>query len=318
MPANSAQMRGVYTIPVTPFDDHGDVDEDSLRNCVQFCVDAGAHGVVAPVNASEAPLLSEQERLRVANIVVETVNRRVPVVIGVSAPTTRLSQLFAQHAHDIGADAVMAMPPYAKKASTDELLEYFGVVVGAARRPVFIQNWSGPVGTPMTAAFMARLIEEIDGVEYIKEETLPAGHVMSEMLRLVGPRLKGIMGGMAGRFMLDEFARGACGTMPACESTDVHVAIWNALESGDTTRARALHNRLIPLLNIEWMYGPAIYKEVLRRRGVIQSAKLRGPGAVELDAADHRELDAILADVSELFTTAQLVSGDGVAARSRA
>jgi 4-hydroxy-tetrahydrodipicolinate synthase len=308
-------MRGVFTIPVTPFDDHGDVDEASLRRCVQFCVDAGAHGVVAPVNASEAPLLSEQERLRVASIVVEMVDHRVPVVIGVSAATTRLSQLFAQHARDIGADGVMAMPPYARKASSDELLDYFRVVAKAAALPVFIQNYSALFGTPMTAGVMARLIQDIDGVEYIKEETLPAGHVMSETFRLAGPRLKGIMGGMAGRFMLDEFARGACGTMPACEVTDVHVAIWNALDSGEIARARTLHNRLIPLLNIEWMYGPAIYKEVLRRRGVIDNAKLRGPGAVELDTADHRELDAILADISQLFTATPVVSGNGVAAR---
>jgi dihydrodipicolinate synthase/N-acetylneuraminate lyase len=314
MPADTAQMRGVFTIPVTPFDDDGDIHEDSLRRCVQFCVDAGAHGVVAPVNASEAPLLLEQERLRVARIVVETVDHRVPVVVGVSAATTRLSQMFAQHAREIGADAVMAMPPYARKPSGDELLEYFRVVAASAHLPVFVQNYSGPAGTPMAAAFMARLIQEIDGAEYIKEETLPAGHVMSETFQLAGPRLKGIMGGMAGRFMLDEFARGACGTMPACEVTDVHVAIWDALDSGDLARARALHNRLIPLLNIEWMYGPAMYKEVLRRRGVIDSAKVRGPGAVELDAADHRELDAILADVSQLFTAAPLASGNGVAA----
>jgi 4-hydroxy-tetrahydrodipicolinate synthase len=311
-------MRGVFTIPVTPFDDRGDVDEAALRRCVQFCVDAGAHGVVAPVNASEAPLLSEQERLRVASIVVETVNHRVPVVVGVSAATTRLSRVFAEHARDSGADAVIAMPPYARKATTDELVDYFRAVAVAARLPVFVQNWAGPVGTPMTPALMARLIQDIDGVEYIKEETLPAGHVMSETFELAGPRLKGIMGGMAGRYMLDEFARGACGTMPACEVTDVHVAIWNALDSGDLARARALHNRLIPLLNIEWMYGPAIYKEVLRRRGVIEHATLRGPGALELDAADHRELDAILADVSQLFTAAPLVSGNLVPTASNA
>src|SRR5205085_7545588 len=126
------------------------------------------------------------------------------------------------------------------------------------------------------------------------------------------PRLKGIMGGMAGRFMLDEFRRGACGTMPACEVTDVHVAIWNALEAGDLARARTVHNRLIPLLNIEWMYGAAVYKEVLRRRGVIAAAALRGPGAVQLDASDQLELDAILAPLSELFVTAPLRSAESL------
>jgi 4-hydroxy-tetrahydrodipicolinate synthase len=132
---------------------------------------------------------------------------------------------------------------------------------------------------------------------------------MSEVLRLGGPRLKGVMGGMAGRFLLDEFRRGACGTMPACEMTDVHVALWNALEAGDETGARAIYNRLLPLLTIEWLYGAAVYKEVLRRRGVITSTTLRGPGMHALDDFDHRELDAILADLSDLFTTAPLVAG---------
>jgi dihydrodipicolinate synthase/N-acetylneuraminate lyase len=120
-----------------------------------------------------------------------------------------------------------------------------------------------------------------------------------------------VMGGMAGRFLIDEYGRGACGTMPACEVTDVHVALWNALEAGDDALARSIYNRLLPLLNIEWLYGAAVYKEVLRRRGVIECAALRGPGMHTLDVFDHRELDQILADVSELFTTQPLVEGVG-------
>jgi len=308
--ATSTQMRGVFTIPVTPFDTVGDIDEAALRRCVQFCLDAGAHGIVAPVNASEATVLSDQERLRVAAILVETVNHRIPVVVGVSAVTARQGAAFSRHAREIGADAVIAMPPYVRKATPDELVEYFRIVAGAAQLPVFIQNYPAPIGTPMSAAFMARLVQQIDGVEYIKEETLPAGHVITETLETAGPKLKGVMGGMAGRFMLDEFRRGACGTMPACEVTDVHVAIWNALEAGDAARARTLHNRLIPLLNIEWMYGAAVYKDVLRRRGVIANAALRGPGALHLDASDHCELDAILAGLSDLFVTAPLLATD--------
>jgi dihydrodipicolinate synthase/N-acetylneuraminate lyase len=299
-------FRGVFTIPVTPFDAAGEVDEESLRRCVGFCLDAGAHGLVAPVNASEFSALADEERRRVAEIVVETAGGRVPVVVGVSGVSARHAAGFARHARQIGADAVIAMPPYVRKASPDEIVEYFRVVAGASELPVFIQNYSAPVGTPLSAAFMIRLVEEIDGVAYVKEETIPAGHVISDVLRLGGPRLHGVMGGMAGRFLLDEHRRGVCGTMPACEVTDVHVALWNALEAGDETRARAIYTRLLPLLNIEWLYGASVYKEVLRRRGVIANAGLRGPGMAALDAFDHRELDAILADLSELFTTAPI------------
>ncbi len=301
------RFRGVFTIPVTPFDAAGGVDEAALRRCIRFCLEAGAHGLVAPVNASEFIALADDERRRVAEVVVETADRRVPVVIGVSGTSAPHAAHFARHARDAGADAVIAMPPYARKASPEEIVEYFRVVAGAAELPVFVQNYQAPIGTPLSAAFMVRLVEEIDGVEYVKEETLPAGHVMTEVFRLAGPRLRGVMGGMAGRFLLDEYRRGACGTMPACEVTDVHVALWNALEAGDEGAARAIYNRLLPLLNLEWLYGATVYKEVLRRRGVIASAALRGPGLHTLDASDHQELDAILADVSGLFTTAPLV-----------
>lgn len=299
-------MRGVFAILVTPFDSSGQLDEAALRRCVGFCLDAGAHGLVAPVNASEFTALTDDERRRVAEIMVETAARRVPVVVGVSGTSARHAAVFARHAQKIGADAVIAMPPYVRKAHPDEIVEYFRVVAGTAELPVFIQNYQAPVGTPLSPAFIARLVAEIDGVEYVKEETLPAGHAISELLRLAGPRLKGVMGGMAGRFLMDEYRRGACGTMPACEVTDVHVALWTALEAGDEARGRRIYNRLLPLLNIEWMYGAAVYKEVLRRRGILENATIRGPGLFALDAHDHRELEAILEEVSELFTTAPI------------
>ena len=296
------QMRGVYTIPVTPFDRDGALDEAALRRCVEFCVRAGAHGLVAPVNASEFTSLTDAERMRVAAVVVETAGRRRPVVIGVSGTSGRHAAQFARDARRIGADAVIAMPPYVRKAAGEEVVEYFRTVAGAAELPVFIQNYQAPVGTPLNAAFLARIVKEVDGVEYVKEETLPAGHVITEVLRQAGPRLRGVMGGMAGRFLLDEHRRGICGTMPACEVTDVHVQLWDALEAGDDKRARAIYQRLLPLLTIEWLYGASVYKEVLRRRGVIQSTVTRDAGLHKLDELDHKELDAILADVGELFT----------------
>jgi 4-hydroxy-tetrahydrodipicolinate synthase len=300
------QFRGVFTIPVTPFNEDGAIDDDGLRRCVRFCLDAGAHGLVAGVNASEFSGLTDAERLHVAEIVVETAEHRIPVVVGVSGVSSRHAAVFAHHARRIGADAVIAMPPYVRKASSDELFEYFRVVAGQAELPVFIQNYSPPIGTPLAPAFLARLVTEIDGVDYVKEETIPPGHAITQVLALAGPALKGVMGGMAGRYLVDEYRRGACGTMPACEVTDVHVALWNALEAGEDERARVIYNRLLPLLNIEWLYGAAVYKEVLRRRGVLDSAIVRGPGLHHLDASDHLELGAILEDVSELFTTASL------------
>lgn len=297
-------FRGVFTIPVTPFDPGGEVDETSLRNEVDWCVRAGAHGIVAPVNAGEGPSLTDEERRRVTRIVTEATAGRVPVVIGVSGVSKQASAQYARWAREAGADSVIAMPPYgARLTDPESIFAFYGAVAEATDGlPVWIQNWSGPAGTAMSAPQVVHLLKEIPSVSYLKEETVGASQLMTAVLREAGDACRGIMGGIGGRYLLDEFRRGACGTMPACQATDVHVAIWNALDAGDPDGARRLFNRLLPLLNMEALFGVALYKEVLMRRGVIAHATLRGRTTSPLDDFDHQELDAILQDVSELFT----------------
>jgi 4-hydroxy-tetrahydrodipicolinate synthase len=111
------------------------------------------------------------------------------------------------------------------------------------------------------------------------------------------------MGGIAGRYLLDEYRRGACGTMPACEATDLHVQVWEALEAGEARRARDLHTRVLPLLNFEALM-PGVYNAILKRRGVIASDYVRHSGGSPLDALDHQELSAIFADLRDLFRLA--------------
>ena len=125
------------------------------------------------------------------------------------------------------------MPPFVRAASRPQVRDYFRAIAVASGLPVFIQNYHGYPAAQLTVDAVTELVCSIDGVSYVKEEALPAGQRMSELIERAGSSLEGVMGGLAGRFMIDEFARGACGTMPACEITDVHVAIWRALEAGD-------------------------------------------------------------------------------------
>lgn len=299
----TSPFRGVYAIPPTPFDEAGELDERSLRRAVEFCVMAGAHGIVAPVNASEAIILTDAERLRVAEVLVEQTAGRVPVIVGVSGVSTAASVLYTDHAARIGADAVIAMPPYVKHPPTGEIPGFYTDVARAAGGlPVWIQNNLGPVGTAMSPELLARMLHEIPGVSFIKEESEHAPQVISRVRELAGSDLIGIMGGMGGRFILEEYRRGACGTMPASEVADAQVLVWNALESGDDAEARRLHTRLLPMLNYEALYTYAIYKEVLVKRGVIASSRTRAPGAPALDAENHRQIDTLLRELEPTLT----------------
>ena len=119
--------RGLFTIPVTPFTAEGALDVDSLRRVIAFCVEGGAHGIVAPVNASEFTTLTPEERQTVTRTVIQENQRaggggRVPIVNGVGAKTTAEAVRHTKLAEDAGADAVIAMPAFDPPAGRARLL----------------------------------------------------------------------------------------------------------------------------------------------------------------------------------------------------
>ncbi|MGB6105836.1 MAG: dihydrodipicolinate synthase family protein [Pusillimonas sp.] len=296
-------FRGVFSIVPTPFDEQGRLDEEGLRRVVSFIIESGAHGIVSPANASEAPYLSDDERRQVVEIVIDENRKRVPVVVGVTASCQTIAVRWAQHAEASGADFLMAMPPCVHRASPGEIHDYFKSISDATALPMCIQNYGGPGGTPLSADFMASLLRDIPRVDYVKEETDLCGPLISSLIGISGSDLKGVMGGKAGRHLLDEHRRGSCGTMPAGEVTDVHVKLWSELEANATEQANETYERLLPLLLFETSYGVAVYKEVLYRRGIIQTSLCRQAGGKQLDAGAKAELTSILKRLSPLFSS---------------
>src|SRR4030042_6430018 len=145
--------RGIFTIPCPPFREDGEIDVPSFRRVVNFCVECGAHGLVFPVNASEFTSLSDAERCELSEVLVEANAGRVPAIGGVAGVTREVAAKFAAHARQIGADGVIAMPPYLQRGSSSKALifEYYRALSEAAQLPVFIQNCSPPIGTDMAA-----------------------------------------------------------------------------------------------------------------------------------------------------------------------
>ena len=297
----TAAFRGIFTIPATPFDEHYAVDWAGLRSVVDFCVECGAHGIVWPVNASHFSVLSDEERLKGMRIVVETVAGRAPVMLGTQGVSAEHAAMFSQYADDIGADSVIAMSPYVSKISDpDGLVAYYRAIANVVKIPICLQNHS--VGTDMSIATLGRILREVPQVEYVKEETMPVTHKITGLVGLGLPNLKGVFGGAGGRYMLLEYPRGCCGQMPGCHVTDVMVRYWDALDAGNWAEAKRIYGLLAPLYAIETVCPGSIYKEVLRRRGVIHSAYTRNAPSGRMDEYDHRALDDILRDLEPLFT----------------
>ena len=293
--------RGIFVILCTPFTEGYELDEASLRNEVRFCIEAGAHGLVGPANASEFATLSDDERKRWLDIVITEAGGRIPVVAATTAGHALPAVELSRYAQQAGADGIMAMPPHILHPDAAGCYAYYAALGAAVDIPICIQNYIGPIGTPMSADLLGRMCRELPHVDYIKEETLPEPRQISRTIAAAGEHCRGVFGGQGGIYLLDEYRRGAVGNMPACQATDAHVAIWNKLEGGDLAGARALFNQLLPLINYERLHGVGVYKEVLYRRGIFATRASREPGR-ELDDDDRAELAAILDDVAPLFT----------------
>jgi 4-hydroxy-tetrahydrodipicolinate synthase len=296
-------MRGIYTIPSTPFNKDLSIDIPGFKRIVQFCIDCKAHGLVYPVNASEFTTLSDEERFTLTKELVKTTDGKIPTVIGVAASTKQNAMKFAAHAREIGASAVIAMPPYVKvrSLSEDVIFDYYQGISDAARLPVFIQNHDPPIGTNLSSEFLLKLCREIEWVQYVKEETLPSTVKMQNLFDANDGSCRGVFGGAGGRYLINEYRRGTAGNMPGCHVTDVCVAFWNALESGNNQMAMRIYRDMGPLFFFEIQFS-GTYKEVLKRRGIISCADSRNSLNKPMDDINSKYLDEILSILKPYMT----------------
>ena len=285
-------MRGVYPILVTPFDENSQVDEESLRRLVEFNLDAGVHGLGVAIG-SEVFRLTEAERLQVTRIVVDQARARVPIVLNTGAQGTEVAVHYSRMAEEAGADALMIMPPTFVPAGPEEAREYFGTISAAVGIPIFIQDASDP---PFPPGLARRIAEESEHVRYMKVESAPPPRRVEEAVREAGDRLT-VFGGAGGTYFVEELLGGSQGTMPSCSQPEAFVEAWDLFQRGDEAGARAvLERKILPLNRLAdrgWSAFYHTHKEVLRRRGVIRCARVRGPLA-PLDEQTARELPKVI------------------------
>lgn len=278
-------LAGIYQILQTPFTDQGDIDWDSLARQIEFCAAVGVHGLVVPALASEFFTLSDAERRELVAFAARETAGRIPLVAGVQGLTLRSAQEFAGHASECGVAALMAMPPYLRKASKSAVREYYRQLA-KFDRPLIIQNAPAPIGSPLSPGELCELLALEAGIQYIKEETVPILQHISEIIALDAGHCQGVFGGVNGIYLIDELRRGACGNMPAGGFVDVQVKVFDLYRAGEIAEAERIHFRLLPLLNYAMVYGVSLHKFVLWRRGVLESPFARDPQKLSLDADD--------------------------------
>jgi 4-hydroxy-tetrahydrodipicolinate synthase len=240
---------GIIPAVTTPFDSSGEIDVAALESNLAALLDAGVHGIVATGTMGEAGSLSSSERRTVVEAVVRAVEGRVPVIAGVSAGTPSAAIALAADAADVGASALMMLPPLGYRGDAHEIEAHYRAVAEAAGLPLMAYNNPEASGTDMAPELIVHLYEAIDAIVAVKECSGDARRIPA--LLNAAPGLEVLVGG--DDWALEGFCAGATGWVTGVADVLPRecVELYEACGAGDLETARAIYGRLLPLARFD-------------------------------------------------------------------
>jgi 4-hydroxy-tetrahydrodipicolinate synthase len=198
----------------------------------------------------------------------------------------------------------MVSPPRMPKLNSEAVLRHYQALAEAVDIEIVVQDYPPISGYAMEPALLARIAREVPAARTIKLEDPPTPFKTSRILEQADGLEVRIFGGLGGVFLLEELMAGATGAMTGFAFPELLVQIVRLFRSGETDQAADLFYRAVPLMRFEFQegIGMAIRKEVLRRRGALETGATRAPAA-GLDPVTRAALDRIMA-WSEALTSA--------------
>lgn len=289
---------GVFVIAATPFDDNGAIDYASTDRMVDFYLETGVSGMTILGIMGEAPKMAGDEAVAFAKHILARVNGRVPVIVGVSAAGLDNMARFSATVMAAGAGGVM-VAPQPGMVTEAKLKTYMAQVCNAlGDTPICFQDYPQTTGVQVSVETIIGLTVDHPQIVMLKHEDWPGLTKLSRVRAETGtkgvPRLS-ILTGNSALFLAQEMQRGADGAMTGFAYPEMLVQVVARHVAGDVDGAEDLFDAYLPMVRYEQQLGLglAIRKEVLKRRGVIASSKVRAPGP-SLTAQDHDEITRLM------------------------
>ena len=173
-------FKGSIPALVTPFSADGALDENALREFVEWQIAEGSDALVPVGTTGESPTLSHDEHKRVVEICVETADKRVPIIAGAGSNNTVEAVDFAKHAESCGADGVLVVTPYYNKPNQRGMKTHFETIARAISIPIIIYNIPGRSIIDMSVETMADLFKAHDNIVGVKDATADMSRISAQ------------------------------------------------------------------------------------------------------------------------------------------
>jgi 4-hydroxy-tetrahydrodipicolinate synthase len=258
---------GAIVAIVTPFKD-GKVDEETLRKLIEFQIANGTDGIVPCGTTGESSTLSHEEHDRVIEITIDAVKKRVPVIAGTGSNSTDEALRLTKHAYEAGADGALMVCPYYNRPTQEGLYRHFKIIAETVPIPIVPYNIPGRTGINLLPETVAKLAK-ISNIVGIKEASGSLKQ-MHDIITLCGTEFSVLSGDDF--FTLPLLMLGGKGVISVISNiapADM-AAMIDAFAAGDMTRARQLHYKMVPLIDMLFIEtNPVPVKAALSMMGKI-------------------------------------------------
>lgn len=286
-------FKGIVPAIITPMTAEGKLNEKAYRQVMEFNIQAGVHGFWVAGGTGESILLTDEENMRIAEIVADQNQGRINNIMHVGASTTVRAARLAEHAAKVGVEAICCVPPFFYGQSDDAIVEHYRVVAAAADLPLFVYNLPQSTNVEITPALMHKIQEKVPQLTGLKHSAPYQGFVRD----FANMGLACFVGNC--RLMLPAMTIGAVGCVdgPPNMVPERWVALWNAYQAGDLAAAQAAQEEASKVGDLVKPYKfHAIAKTVLGERLSIDCGLPRPP----MEPLSAQERDELMAAVTNL------------------
>lgn len=265
------RLKGMGVAMVTPFDENYEIDYSALRKLTQFLIDGGTDYLVVQGTTGESPVLTDTEKQKVLDTVVEVNAGKLPIVFGIGGNNTAKLQESFKTFNLSGVDAILSASPYYNKPTQNGIYAHYKALAESTELPIILYNVPGRTASNIEAATTLKLANDFSNIIAVKE----ASGSMEQVMNIIQNRPKGflvISGDDA--IAMPIVAAGGDGVISVVGNgfpKDFADMIRAALKD-DMVTARELHYKVLPVIAPLFTEGnPAGIKEVLSHLGIMKN-----------------------------------------------
>ncbi|RRD01872.1 4-hydroxy-tetrahydrodipicolinate synthase [Prevotella sp. OH937_COT-195] len=280
-------FKGLGIALVTPFTKDGQVDYKALERLVEFQIANGADFFCIMATTGEMPTLTSEEKMRIKEFVVDTVQGRLPIIIGCGGNNTKNVVEQLEHGNFKGIDGILSVCPYYNKPTQEGLCRHFSMISEATDLPIILYNVPGRTGVNLNPETTIRIASDCRNVVAIKEACGNLEQV-KEIIKNKPCGFDVLSGDDALTYSMVECGAAGVISVIGNSMTKEFSKMLHLEMEGNFKAAFEIHNRLIELYNLLFVDGnPAGIKAMLSEMGMIENV-LRLPLIPVQDSTSKR------------------------------